>query len=218
MKEKVKELTALARQLRLETDGTEGMEPLLEQKVIESFPERSLRDCRSIALRISSRVNSRLGILAPYVDDDTINEIMVNGIDRIFYEDRSGVHPLEERFEDREELEDIIRNIAASVHREINEMNPILDARLENGSRVNAVFRNVALDGPVLTIRKFAKDKITIEQMISFGTITRECAECLRDLVRAGYNIFISGGTSSGKTTFLNALTDHISGDERSSE
>lgn len=121
----------------------------------------------------------------------------------------------DEHFDSTEELEEIIRNIAAGVHREINEMHPILDARLPGGSRVNAVYKNVAAGGPVLTIRKFARERITMEQMVKSGTLTAECAEYLKTLVACGYNIFVSGGTSSGKTTFLNALSDFIPVQER---
>lgn len=164
---------------------------------------------------IFDNIRRPFGILSPLLEDKTINEIMVNGTEQIFFEDQDGIHPAAIRFEDREELEDMIRRIAGSVHREITEMTPILDARLPDGSRVNAVFRNVAWGGPVLTIRKFAEERITIEKMIQKNTLTEECAETLKHLVRAGYNIFISGGTSSGKTTFLNALTDFIPERER---
>jgi pilus assembly protein CpaF len=114
-----------------------------------------------------------------------------------------------------EDLEEVIRRIAAKVHREINELNPIVDARLEDGSRVNAVYKNVALNGPILTIRRFPSNRITMEDLLKMGTLTEEAAEFLQKLVISGYNIFISGGTSSGKTTFLNVLTEFIPKDER---
>ena len=109
---------------------------------------------------------------------------------------------VDEAFDSVGELEEVIRNIAASVHREINEMHPILDARLPDGSRVNAVYKNIAAGGPILTIRKFAKEGIGMGDLIAGGTLTEECASDLSRYVACGYNIFVSGGTSSGKTTF----------------
>ncbi len=165
--------------------------------------------------RIFARVRSKLGILELYLKDEHVNEIMINGPDTFFFETKEGIQRLEESFESVEELEEVIRNIAAAVHREINEMHPILDARLADGSRVNAVYKNIAARGPILTIRKFAKERISMEDMIAGGTITEVCADFLWKLVRCGYNLFICGGTSSGKTTFLNALSEAIPKDER---
>ncbi|MDR0817945.1 MAG: Flp pilus assembly complex ATPase component TadA, partial [Clostridiales Family XIII bacterium] len=125
------------------------------------------------------------------------------------------VEKLDICFESTEELEEVIRRIAAKVHREINELSPVLDARLEDGSRVNAVYKNVALNGPILTIRRFPQSRITMDDLLRFGTLTEEAAGFLAALVKAAYNIFISGGTSSGKTTFLNALAGFIPKDER---
>jgi pilus assembly protein CpaF len=140
---------------------------------------------------------------------------MVNGKDAVFVERGGRLTRTELRFESTDELEEVIRRIAARVHREINELTPILDARLEDGSRVNAVYRNIALNGPILTIRRFPKSRITMNELLSYGTITDEAAGFLKKLVEAAYNIFISGGTSSGKTTFLNALSNFIPKDER---
>lgn len=175
----------------------------------------SVQEIKKLVNLIYARVRSRLGILKYLVEDGDVNEIMVNGPDTVFVEKKNGLFRTDIQFDSKEELEEIIRNIAASCRREINEMNPILDARLNDGSRVNAVYGNVAHNGPVLTIRKFSKDQITIDQMVEGGTLTEECADFLKELVRSGYNMLISGGTSSGKTTFLNALTDFIPDGER---
>lgn len=156
-----------------------------------------------------------LDLLQPYADDKTVNEIMVNGPDNIFIEKKGKIEKIEKTFTDKEQLEEIIRRIAGQVHKDINELNPILDARLKDGSRVNAVYRNVALDGPILTIRRFPEKKINMDELIRLETISKEAAEYLNSLVVAGYNIFISGGTSSGKTTFLNVLSNFIPKTER---
>ncbi|MDR1136193.1 MAG: CpaF family protein [Clostridiales Family XIII bacterium] len=164
---------------------------------------------------VYNRVRKDLSILQPFADDREVSEIMVNGRDAIFIEKKGKVYRVGVSFESAEELEEVIRRIAAKVHREINELNPILDARLEDGSRINAVYKNVALNGPSLTIRKFPENRITMEDLLRFGTINKDAADFLRVLVIAGYNIFISGGTSSGKTTFLNVLSNYIPQDER---
>lgn len=156
-----------------------------------------------------------LGILQPYAEDKEISEIMVNGTENIFIEKQGRLQKLSMRFESAEELEEMIRRITAKVHKEINELNPIVDARLEDGSRVNAVYKNVALNGPILTIRRFPENRITMDGLIQMKSITQEAALFLKQLVRAGYNIFVSGGTSSGKTTFLNVLSAYIPKEER---
>lgn len=179
------------------------------------YENLTLRELKTVVRQVYANTRSRLGPIEDYVNRDDINEIMVNGPDALFYETANGIAKADEGFASREALEEVIRNIASDVHREINEMNPILDARLKDGSRVNAVYRNIALDGPSLTIRKFAKERITIDDMVKCGTLTSECADCLKDMVMCGLNIFISGGTSSGKTTFLNALSEYIPNNER---
>ena len=157
----------------------------------------------------------RLGILEPLVKDEDINEIMVNGPDRIYVEQNRELKRIDDAFTSPQELEEIIRMFASDVHREINEANPIVDARLASGYRVNGVLKTVALNGPILTIRKFRETEIEMSELVECGSLTPECARDLAVLVKSGYNVFISGGTSSGKTTFLNALTAFISQNER---
>ncbi|MDD7719516.1 MAG: ATPase, T2SS/T4P/T4SS family [Eubacteriaceae bacterium] len=165
---------------------------------------------------VYARTRNKLGLLGKLIESQEYNEIMVNGVNGIFAECSDGkiVH-MDGVFSCVEELETIIRNIASGVNREINEMSPILDARLPDGSRVNAVYNNVAVNGPVLTIRKFRKHGFSLKEMIANDTVTEECADFLSNLVRNGYNIFVSGGTSSGKTTFLNILSQFIPNVER---
>lgn len=156
-----------------------------------------------------------LDILQPLAEDNQVNEIMVNGIDHIFVEKNGKLEKSDIRFESREQLEEIIRRIAGKVHREINELNPIVDARLEDGSRINAIYKNIAINGPILTIRKFPQNQINMDDLVKNNSISSEAADFLKILVMGGYNIFISGGTSSGKTTFLNVLSNYIPKDER---
>ena len=165
--------------------------------------------------KIFYMTRGKLGILDPLAEDEEISEIMVNGKDHIFYEKNGRVYRYGFGFETTEDLEEVIRNIAGSVHREINELNPIVDARLEDGSRVNGVYKNVAVNGPILTIRKFSEKFMTMEDLVSNGTMTERESEFLSSLVACGYNLFISGGTSSGKTTLLNALSTAVPEDER---
>ena len=161
------------------------------------------------------RLTNRYGILTELLDDVLINEIMVNGPERIYVEREKALMRVDDAFTSCEELEEMIRMFASDVHREINEANPIVDARLPSGFRVNGVLRNIALNGPILTIRKFREKEIEMDELVGCASLSRECAEDLAALVRSGYNVFISGGTSSGKTTFLNALTAFIGPNER---
>ena len=181
----------------------------------ETFAYRDIDDNRNLADRVFNSLRSDTGILKPYFDDDSVIEIMVNGINDVFIEKNNHMIHTDEKFYSDYELEEMIRRIAGSVRREFNELNPILDARLADGSRGNAVYKNISLNGPTLTIRKFPKEALTINKLIELGTITEEAKDFLKVLVEAGFNIFISGGTSSGKTTFLNCLTDFIPKDER---
>ena len=156
-----------------------------------------------------------LGILEDLLEMDEVTEIMINGRNHIFIEKAGRIIPYDDSIQSEERLQDIIQQIVAKTNRRVNESNPIVDTRLEDGSRVNVVLPPVALDGAVITIRKFAKEKITINQLIKWGTLTREVSDLLEKLVVAGYNIFVSGGTGSGKTTFLNVLSNFIPNEQR---
>ena len=165
--------------------------------------------------RIFLSLRREMDILQPYIDDSSISEIMVNGRSDVFAERHGRMERLPVEFDTVEDLEELIRRIASRVHREINELNPIVDARLSDGSRVNAVYKNIALNGPILTIRKFPDTVMTMDDLISNGTVEEETASFLEKLVKAGYNCFICGGTSSGKTTLLNVLSQSIPPGER---
>lgn len=156
-----------------------------------------------------------LGVLDEIMSDDTITEVMINGPDDIFIEKSGRLKKLEKTFESKEKLENIIQRIVGTAGREVNQANPIVDTRLMDGSRVNVVMPPIALNGPIVTIRKFSKDPMTFEKLIKYGSVTPQIRDLLKELVEAKYNIFIAGGTGSGKTTFLNALSNFIPKDER---
>lgn len=192
---------------------------ILDQ-VREAVFQRAREHCLTVGEKkeVVDRVfNSlrRLDVLQPLLEDDTITEIMINGPDAIFIERNGRVQQLDKRFESREKLENIIQTIVSTVNRSVNESSPIADARLKDGSRVSVVLPPVALNGPILTIRKFSKQPMTMERLIQYGSLTPEIAEILKMLVKAKYNIFVCGGTGSGKTTMLNALSNFIPADER---
>ena len=157
----------------------------------------------------------RLDVLQELLEDDTITEIMINGKDDIFLERNGRITKWDKSFENEERLEDIAQKIASLSNKIVNISSPIADTRLEDGSRVSIVLPPVALNGPVITIRKFYKDALTMEKLIETGSLTQEAADFLKMAVKSKYNIFISGGTGSGKTTFLNALSEFIDNDER---
>ncbi len=185
---------------------------ILVQKSKEDYI--SVQEKRRMRREIFNSIR-RLDILQDLVEDSSITEIMVNGPGYIFIEQKGKLYPYERSFESQKKLEDVVQQIVSHSNRIVNEANPIVDARLADGSRVNVVLPPVAMDGPVITIRKFPDNPITVEELIRLGSITEEAALFLKALVVAGYNIFISGGTGSGKTTFLNVLSNYIPSGER---
>jgi len=168
----------------------------------------------SIVQQVYSSIRG-LGLLDTIMTDDSITEVMINGADDIFIEQNGHLIKLDKSFESQRRLEDIIQRIVGMAGREVNQANPIVDTRLPDGSRVNVVLPPIALCGPTMTVRKFSKKPMTIEKLIEYGSLTQEIAKKLELLVKAKYNIFVSGGTGSGKTTFLNALSNYIPRDER---
>lgn len=195
-----------------------------DEGILEKIDELVLTHTRRTGMSVSEKEALRkrifysvrkLDILQELLDDDSVTEIMVNGYQNIFFEREGKRMKWDKSFVSKEKLEDVIQQIAGKCNRVINENSPIVDARLENGSRVNAVVYPIALNGPILTIRRFPDQPITMEWLIEKQSITAEAAEFLRKAVRAGYSILIGGGTSSGKTTFLNALSNYIPHDER---
>ena len=195
-----------------------------DEEIRELIDEMLIRESRESPISLAERAKLRkelfhavrkLDVLQELVDDSQITEIMINGPDQIFIEQNgrlmeSGLH-----FDSAEKLQNVIQQIVSDCNRTVNEASPIVDARLQNGARVNVVLNPVALNGPIVTIRRFPDRPITMEDLISFGSITEEVCQWLNKLVQAKYNIFISGGTGSGKTTFLNALSNYIPGEER---
>jgi len=188
---------------------------MIDEEIAQAEAEHFLTVKAKISLR-SSLFNAfrKLDILQELVDKKEITEIMVNGKDSVFVESSGKVLRWDKSFKSNEQLEDMIQQIVSRVNRVVNVSTPIADARLEDGSRVHVVLPPVSLDGPVVTIRKFP-DAITMEKLIGYGSVTPEAAVFLKKLVQAGYNIFISGSTNSGKTTFLNALSAYIPDDDR---
>lgn len=192
----------------------------LEERIEELVGEKLAGQYCSIDQRVSivQQVYSSirgLGLLDSIISDDTITEVMINGPENIFIEKSGKLTKLDKQFESQRRLEDIIQRIVGMAGREVNQANPIVDTRLPDGSRVNVVLPPIALCGPTITIRKFSKTPMTIEKLIAYGSITQDIADKLEILVKSKYNMFICGGTGSGKTTFLNALSNYIPKDER---
>lgn len=192
----------------------------LQEKIEEVFYNRykdaklSVTEKVDIVEQVYSSIRG-FGLLDLIIKDDDITEVMINGIDEIFIEKKGHLMKLEESFDSERQLEDIIQRIVGLAGREVNQANPIVDTRLPDGSRVNVVLPPIALKGPTVTIRKFSKNPMTIEKLLEYGSLTQEIADILELLVKAKYNIIICGGTGSGKTTFLNAVSNYIPHDER---
>ncbi len=195
-----------------------------DQGVMENIDSLIGDYCRTTYMPISRREALRrdlfssvrkMDVLEELLEDDTITEIMVNRWDKIFIEKDGKIFPLDKTFSSPEKLDDVIQQMASRCNRVINTLQPIVDARLKNGERINAVIAPVALDGPILTIRRFPNEPITMEKLLEMDSLTKEAAEVLKVLIRAGYTILIGGGTGAGKTTFLNALSQYIPEDER---
>ncbi len=188
----------------------------IEKRILHDVELASLtsREKHALVRKIFNSFRG-LDVLQPLIDDPTVTEIMINSHREIFVERAGEVIQVPDQFESRERLEDLIQTIVAGVNRIVNEASPIVDARLKDGSRVNIVLPPVALKGPTMTIRKFPERPMTMDDLIRMGALNIEAAAMLKDLVRSKYNIFISGGTGSGKTTFLNALSQFIPSSER---
>lgn len=182
--------------------------------VYRELSSLNFREKRFIANAVYESIRG-LGVLGQIIADPEITEVMINGYRDIFVERSGRLQKLENHFESRQELETIITKFVSQSGRVVNESEPIVDTHLEDGSRVNVVMPPVALNGPIVTIRRFPREAMTVQKLISYGSITPEVAEVLELLIRARYNIFVSGGTGSGKTTFLNALSNFIPRDER---
>lgn len=190
----------------------EKIEEIVAQKIGDNYC--SIDQRVSIVQQVYSSIRG-FGLLDSIISDDTITEVMINGPENVFIEQNGRLFKLDKQFESQRRLEDIIQRIVGLAGREVNQANPICDTRLPDGSRVNVVLPPIALCGPTITIRKFSKTPMTIEKLIEYGSLTQDIADKLELLVKAKYNIFISGGTGSGKTTFLNALSNYIPKDER---
>lgn len=205
-------------------NGIDMTRDLADEEVYRAVEERTGEFSREYMLTLKEReeleqilFNSmrKLDILQDLLEDEEITEIMVNGANRIFYEKKGRIYQSDKKFSSQEKLEDVIQQIAGNSNRTVNEASPIADARLNDGSRVNIVLKPISIDGSAVSIRKFPKEPIRMEDLIHMGALTEEAANFLQALVMSGYNIFISGGTGSGKTTFLNALSQYIPPEER---
>ena len=189
---------------------------LIDEEIIRAKREGelSLDEMKQMRMELFNAIR-RLDVLQELIEDSTVTEIMINGPDHIFIERGGKIQRTDRTFVSKEKLEDVVQQIVSACNRVVNESTPIVDARLANGDRVNVVLPPVALNGPIVTIRRFPEKPIRMEDLLGFGSIPENIAAFLSCIVRAGYNIFISGGTGSGKTTFLNALSEYIPAEER---
>ena len=218
MSEYIKEIRALvSNRLDLSRDlSDDEIREVISNIISEKSQEKylTLNEKKAVMDGVFNSMRG-LDVLQPLVDDPSVTEIMINGPDDVFIEQDGRLFKKNVSFGSSEKLENVIQNIVAKVNRTVNESTPIVDARLQDGSRVNVVLPPIALNGPTVTIRKFPENPMTVEQLIAYKSITPEVAEFLERCVKAKYNIFISGGTGSGKTTFLNAMSNFIPHDER---
>ena len=211
-------LVAIVRsEIDLSSDpGEEEVKVLIAQTVYrETFENNYSYKDRDNLVKIIFDSIRKLDVLQELIEDEEISEIMVNGYDRLFVEKRGSIFEWPKKFASKEKLDDVIQQIVSSCNRAVNESEPIVDARLPGGERVNIVLSPPAVIGPIMTIRRFPKEVFTMEKLVDNGSITEEAAEFLKSAVRAGYNCFVSGGTSSGKTTLLNVLSEFIPKGER---
>ena len=221
MEEWEQESLSLRKKLRERLDQTREVK---DQEIYRQIDDLILEETRNryVSLRRKEALRTelfnsirKLDILQELIDDDSVTEIMVNGTEGIFLERNGRLLCWEKRITSKEKLEDMVQQIAGRCNRIVNESVPVADARLSDGSRVSLVLPPVALNGPVITIRRFPKNPIHMDRLVELGAVTTEAVAFLKTLVKSGYNIFISGGTGSGKTTFLNALSDFIPKEER---
>jgi pilus assembly protein CpaF len=195
-----------------------------DSEIIEIIDEAVIKKSREVLMSANVKVDianhlfnslRRLDVLQPLIEDQEITEIMINGKDNIFIEKEGKISKVNITFNTKEKLEDVIQSIVSKINRSVNEAEPICDARLDDGSRVNIVLPPIALNGPILTIRKFSNDIMTMNRLIGLNAISKDAAVLMEKCIKAKYNVFICGGTGSGKTTFLNILSNYIQKDER---
>lgn len=206
---------SLVENIDLDRDiSDEELREIISDMVMERRSTLSLKEKIKLAESLFNSIRG-LDVLEEILKDDEVTEIMVNGSRDIFIEKKGKISRYDAAFSSEERLRDVIQTIAAGTNKRVNEASPIADTRLKDGSRVNIVLTPAAINGPAVTIRKFPKEALSMEDLIALGSITRQAAQFLKEMVELGYNIFISGGTGSGKTTFLNVLSNYIPKDER---